>query len=512
MVRTVLFGVLLFLLGGCAVIPVPLTSEEIKEQAEKDKAQLTKDQEAVTGPISLYEAIARALSYNLDLRLELAKKVLSERELDLTRYEQLPDFVASSAYNGRSNFSGATSRSLLTGTQSLESSTSSERDIFTHNLNLTWSILDFGVSYFRAQQAADRVLITEEQKRKIINNIIQDVRTAYWRAVSNDRLILQMESLIIRVKDAIKESKQIEYEKLEKPLTALTYQRELIGIKRELEELQRELSLAKIQLASLMNLRPNQDYELVIPERTNEIRTLGYTPQLMEQLALENRSELREVTYQKRINSKEIKTAMLELLPGINLNMGGSNSSNDFLFNNDWLTYGAQISWNLLNVFKLPATKRVIKAQELLLDARRMALSMAILTQINVSIAQHEHAKKEYRTAADYHKTQQDILEQIRLSEQAKSISEQAVIREEMNALVADVKYDIAYADLENAYANAYAAVGTDPLSIDANLSDLEELTDSIRQHFESISQNNLDFSMRFDSVSKINDSGSVFY
>jgi ribonuclease I len=141
-----------------------------------------------------------------------------------------------------------------------------------------------------------------------------------------------------------------------------------------------------------------------------------------------------------------------------------------------------------------------------------MALSMAILTQINVSVAQHEHARKEYRTAADYHKTQQDILEQIRLSEQAKSISEQAVIREEMNALVADVKYDIAYADLENAYANAYAAVGTDPLSIDANISDLEELTDSIKQHFESISQNNLDFSMRYDSVSKLNKAGLVFY
>ena len=77
MVRIIWISVLLFLLSGCSVIPVPLTSEEIKEQAGKDKAQLTKDQEAVTGPISLYEAIARALSYNLDLRLELAKKVLS---------------------------------------------------------------------------------------------------------------------------------------------------------------------------------------------------------------------------------------------------------------------------------------------------------------------------------------------------------------------------------------------------------------------------------------------------
>ncbi|MGH9895393.1 MAG: TolC family protein, partial [bacterium] len=92
----------------------------------------------------------------------------------------LPQFVSNLSYNARDKFSGASSRSLITGRQSLESSTSSDRDVGEVELGLVWNVLDFGVSYYRAKQAADRVLIAEEQKRKAVNRIAQEVRTAYW--------------------------------------------------------------------------------------------------------------------------------------------------------------------------------------------------------------------------------------------------------------------------------------------------------------------------------------------
>ena len=221
---------LLLMMSGCSLVPIPLSQTEIEDQARLDNEAVTSGQEAVTGPISLYDAIARALKYNLDFHLELQAKILSQRELELSRYEMLPTFVSNLAYTSRSNFSGANSRSLLTGLESLASSTSSNRDIHTADLNLSWNILDFGVSYVRAQQAADNVLIAEEAKRKVVNRIVQDVRSAYWRAVSNDRLIVQLEELMIRVKAAIVESKEVEARKLDRPLTALTYQRELIVI------------------------------------------------------------------------------------------------------------------------------------------------------------------------------------------------------------------------------------------------------------------------------------------
>ena len=476
---------LIFFFSGCSTVPKPISGGEFSEQAQKDRQNVIRNQEPVTRPISLYEALARALKYNLDFHLEVAEKILSQRELDVSRYELLPQLVSNLNYSSRDKFSGASSRSLLTGVESLQTSTSSERDVLSADLSLTWNVLDFGLSYVRTKQAADKVLISEEEKRKVVNRLVQDVRTAYWRAVSNDRLIKKLESLMEKVKEAIEESKKVEVERLDRPLTALTYQRELIGIKRELEELQRDLSLAKIQLAALMNLSPGEDYDLVIPERTTHVNSIDLSPQLMEQLALENRPELREVSYESRINSYEAKAAILSLLPGMKLNFGKNYNSNSFLFNQNWLAYGAQVSWNLLNIFKLPATNRQLTAREKVLEARRLALSMAIMTQVHVSLAQYYHSGKEYKTAADYYITQKKILAQLEAATKLNTVSRQSLIREEMNMLVAEVKYDIAYSDLQNAYASIYAAIGTDLLVEDGYTSSLDGLTAELKEKLE---------------------------
>lgn len=494
-VKATFFFLITCLFSGCSVMPVPLSQTELREQAEVEKEEIAQNQEPVSGAIDLFEAFARALSHNLDLRLEVTERLLAQRELDLARYDELPQLVGNFGYAGRNNFSGASSRSLLTGVQSLQSSTSSERDVYNGDITLSWNILDFGVSYIRSKQAADKVLIADEQRRKVVNDLVQDVRALYWRAVSNDRLIEKMAVLLEKVKEAIDQSKEIEINQLDKPLTALTYQRELIGIKRELEELQRELSLAKIQLAALMNLEPGTDYSLVIPERVEQVQDIGLSAQMMEELSLVHRSELREIAYQQRINAKETKVAILQLLPGINLNIGENYSSNSFLFNNDWLSYGAKVSWNLLNVFKLPATERATEAQEMVLKARKLAMSMAVLTQVHVSLAQYSHSKNEYKTAADYYKTQSKILEQIQAAALTNSVSQQSVIREEMNTLVAEVKYDIAYADLENSYADMYAAIGVDPVPHKISKSSVKELARDLKYYFEN-------FTSRIDNFS----------
>ena len=183
------------LLGGCSITPVPIDKETLSAQARQDSITVVANQQAIDGPVSLYESIARALKYNLDYHLEYAEKILAETQLDVARYEMLPQLVARAGYDGRDNFSGASSRSLLTGEQSLQSSTSSDRDVFTSDLILSWNVLDFGLSYVRAKQAADQIFVAEQEKRKVINRIVQDVRTAYWRAVTNDRLIERIKEL-----------------------------------------------------------------------------------------------------------------------------------------------------------------------------------------------------------------------------------------------------------------------------------------------------------------------------
>ena len=89
-------------LGGCAVHPVPLSENELAAASDANTAAVTADQEAVGGPISLYEAMARALKYNLDHRVEEAEAAVRVAELDLSHYSLLPNAVANSGYAGRS--------------------------------------------------------------------------------------------------------------------------------------------------------------------------------------------------------------------------------------------------------------------------------------------------------------------------------------------------------------------------------------------------------------------------
>jgi outer membrane protein TolC len=455
------------LLAGCTVTPKPFTPSELSTRAEENAAAVAANQEAVTAPVDLYEAMARALKYNLDYKVEMMDEALKARELNVSRYDMLPQLVASGGYAGRNNYSGASSLSLLTRRQSLEPSTSAEKDIFTGDLTLSWDILDFGLSYVRAQQKADERLISLEHRRKVANRIIEDVRTSYWRSVSAERLLTKLQQLEGAVTNTLDNSERLAERRLSAPLTALTYQRELVEIQAAVRRLQRELVIAKAQLAALMNLKPGTEFSLVLPDRTKVLPQVKVGGEDMMMTALRNRSELREVSYRQRINSKELDAALLSALPSFRGVLGVNVDSNSFLYNNDWLQYGARASWNVLNLLKYPAQKKAVKAQENLLRQRELALTMAVITQVHVARARFGHLTSELETAGHQYSIQDKIMYQIRSGFKAGAMSQQTLLREEMNTLVSEVKYDIAYAEAQNAYANLFASMGIDDFAPD---------------------------------------------
>ncbi|MBS0454419.1 MAG: TolC family protein [Proteobacteria bacterium] len=464
---------LALVLGGCAVQPQPFDAKENQARSEDLAVRANADQEPVAGPIDLYEAMARAIKYNLDGRVELMNLALAQRELDLSRYDMLPKLVANVDYAGRDNYSGGISKSLLTGQTSLEPSTSSEKNVVQSDLTLSWDVLDFGLSYVRAKQAADRVSIADERKRKVINRLIEDVRTAYWRAVSAERLLTQIQELERATQAALDQSERQEKVGLTAPLGPLSYQRELLSIRRDAQSLGRELGVAKQQLAALMNLPPNTAYKVVLPSQKIQWRDLdipgvgGKDSAALLKIAIENRPELREVAYQLRSNDQEGTAAYLRNLPSLKLFFGGDYSTNDFLWNNNWVGWGARASWNLLNVFRLPADQEQVKAAGQLLDQRQLALTTAVATQVEVSRARYALRLEELKTAQRYNDVQGRIGQQIDAGYKAEKLSRQTQIREQMNSLVSNVRYDLALADLQNAYANVYASLGIDPVEAD---------------------------------------------
>jgi outer membrane protein TolC len=319
-------------------------------------------------------------------------------------------------------------------------------------------------------------------RRKVAHRIIEDVRTAYWRAVSSDRLLAKLRKLERRIDKVRKDSSEISADRQTSPITAVTYARELIEIKRKIEEIERDLVIARTQLASLMNIPPGTNFKLVHPARSaRDLSPDLNVPNLITQ-AMSNRPELREVWYQKRINQAELDAALLELLPGLQVFAGTNYDSNEFLFNSNWLSWSARASWNAMRVFQYPRKRAVVEAQDALLDERSLAVAMAIITQVHVSRIRFLQFRKEIQTANEYLNIQRQLVALLKDEAQAARVSEQTLLREELNALVAETRRDVAYASLQNAFANIYASIGIDPLPVEFTLSmPVHEVAASLR-------------------------------
>ena len=452
-------------LAGCSVTPKPVDPEKHGEQLQKDLDAVIASEEPVKGAIGLYEAMARSIKYNLDHRIEILDEVLRARQLELKSHDQLPQLVATTNASLRSNDAGGRSRSLLTGIESVEGSTSSEKRALVGDLTLSWDVLDFGLSYVRARQGADEALIALERRRKVINRIIEDVRTAYWRAVSADRTLSRLGNVNALALQAVRESQSLEERRIVAPLQALGFQRDLLQIQADVAKLQRELVLAKRQLAALMNLLPEKDYTLVLPDRTESVPELPGSATEMIRTALQLRPELREGAYRIRINDHELDAILVQNLPSVRGALGLNADSTRYLENGSWVSTSARASWNLLNIFRYPAIKRTVQAQGDVLRQRQLALTMAVLTQVGVARVRFTQVGRELALARRQQLVQERILKMTRAGAEARTISRQQLVREEMAAVLAEIRFDLAYADMQNAYANLYASIGADTIT-----------------------------------------------
>ena len=166
--------------GGCAFVPHPLTDAERSAEASQDMAEVFAAQEPLTHALTLEEAFARAMAYNLDERVKGMERQVAARDFEISKFDLLPKVIANAGASTRNNELASSSISVITGTQTLEPSTSTDRDLKFADLTTSWNILDFWVSYFNSKQQADRVLVAEEQRRRVLQALFQDVRRAFW--------------------------------------------------------------------------------------------------------------------------------------------------------------------------------------------------------------------------------------------------------------------------------------------------------------------------------------------
>lgn len=451
--------------AGCAALnPEALQPSEVIATVQDDSKKLAAEIEPLRGPLTLEEAIARALKYNSERQLKALEEAVAYGTFDAQRHDMLPKLVADAGYHYRNKDLVTRSQDSVTGQPSLANPyISSERDYKTAELGFSWSLLDFGQSYLAARQNADRFLIAAERRRKATHNLIQEVRTSYWRVVAAQVLNERLSKTIREAEAALGKARQVESERLRTPLEPLRYQRQLLENLRMLELIQQELASARVELAALISLPIGQEFQVVEPQGALNPVWLERPVERLEEHALLRNPDLRESIYNARIARQETRRAMLKLFPGLSFNYAIKHNDDSFLINKHWNEAGVQLSFNLLGLVSLPAQMRLAEAGENLADRKRMATQMAVLAQLHLARLQYAHATRLYERSEQIAQVDKRIADHVANQEQAAKQNRQELVAQQTAAILSVLRR---YQALSNAHAAAsrlQATLGLEP-------------------------------------------------
>ena len=488
-----IIGVLLLgFLVACTRSPKAVSLLEAEERAKTDILKIEKIKKDNQSweenlEIDLYTAIALAIKNNKELKIKLLESALANRQLEKIKFEMLPSIATNAGYSASENYTATSSATVtgdVAGSMGTSYSTSRQRDVNTQDIGFTWNALDFGLSYIRAGQNSNRYLIAEEMERKAEHNIVREVVKSYWNTLSADKLIRKYDPLLIEVDKALNDSQKIEELLLTKPMDALLYQKELLDIQRALQSQKQIFIDSRIQLGVLMGLLPNQKYK-VVP--TNDpLTVLDMNLKGMEEYALVHRPELIESHYEEIISVQETKASMASLMPGLNFNAAWTHSSNDYLMNKTNFEYGSTMGANLLNIYLYPKIKKFNETNTEVIKEKRLALSMAVLSQVHLANIDYAMALEEYDTAERYYQVSRKITQQIKNAQKIARFGNLELIREQASLLVAELRYDIAYSKLQHAIGKIYASVGLDVTKENVKKLGFRDYAAIIKNNFKS--------------------------
>jgi multidrug efflux system outer membrane protein len=374
---------------GCSITPKAIENEAQLNNTYKGLHEVLSAQQPINHKITLSEAIARTLKYNLDHRVQQAQLMLESGNLKAAYMEMLPalnlgvdySFGNNELIQNLVNANGQTTP----GEQSF-----TPREILSQSYGLEWSLLDLGLSFTRAQQQANRVMIAEEERRKIVQQLVQEVVTTYWKAWTAQTMLSEVLRFKEKAELALKRSKEAESKKINTPQIELDYQQVLIKAIRKINQLNAQIMDASANLKRLMNVSSNSQFELTDPGvPLAGLPTIAPQFEKMDTLALIYRPELRQASYQTEIARKGIQAAIINMLPGVDFNFGYNVTNNEFMKNQYWWGGNIGASLNLIQtVLAGPYAINLANQTHSFEQLRQIASTVTVLTQVRIVMRQ----------------------------------------------------------------------------------------------------------------------------
>ena len=482
-----------------------MSLEERYREAANNIKSLFEDSSRPIKHLDYYETLARSVKYNLDYRLKLVNIALQSGQLDIAAFTMFPSLNASGSLYARNNnysTSGISSEGVTTGLSS-----STPRSLRSARIAISWNLLDFGMGYVRAKQQSEKVLIAEEEARRQLQQLAQDVLVAYWIAYNAQQLITETKAFQSLLSQAKNKLEKAAFDKIVPKENLLNYQAALLEGTRRLIQLEYKYDKAMLDLKHLLFLPLDQKIILAKPPEIffNMQSLMDLNLQKMDAVTLVKHPQLRGQNYQQRIAQLGLKTVILQALPGLTLNGGWNYNSNQFLLNNVWLDKSLDAAWNLLNIASLPTSYKTAQTQVHYEKLKSMALTMAALTETRYAFSRYQTLLKEYELVHKQTENSKALFNLNRDRELASLASDQQVILAKLRVITSKMDEELLLSDLAVALGQLYLSVGVDLIPADIIHQPLPKAIQSVRTHFALNTQHNFThfINMEYDHLFK---------
>ncbi len=483
----VLCACALVVLAGCSVAPEPLTKDDFELIAVNDREQIFDSQEVINETLTLELAMSMALKYNLENRVRLLEESVANQQLDMTKMDLLPSLAANAGYLDRDNVNASSSVSVESGLESLEPSTSQDQEQFNGAGTFTWNLLDFGVSYLQAKQDADRYLIAQKAREKVMMSLLKEVRASYWKAVAMEQMRGDLNRISTQVDELLEYWQSIREQQLRAPVAVLMDIRSLIETRQQLDEIQRSIDTAQARLANLINAPDFRD--LVLPTELDfpELPEITDDIDAMELVALSNSADYASEVYKVRIEQLESRKAMVRLLPGIEFSYGANYDDNSFLVNNHWGQFGVNLTGDLTQLFFTKQIRKFRDTNEQLTINRKLAINMAVITGVHITWQDYRNSITQYERAQYLQEIDEEISKLTRNAEANQAETGAAAIQSELRAFRSRISQMQSYADAQEAFGALMVSLGINPIPLDYQQRSVKELSVEVASSFDSM-------------------------
>ncbi len=390
-----LIGVVFIVMTGGCKSANDYTQDRAENAVKHFEAARFRELQSGT-PLSLSFCISTALKNNLQVRINDMEVQVQNEFKTAEALGMLPQLNINDNFTARSNSPAASSEKIAATGETYGASTSEDKAINYLNIDLMFSMLDFGLAFFNTRQSADRVLLHKQRAVRAEQNLTFDVVRAYFKVAAAQRAIKMTTSLLEQCRTRSELIFELSKDRQITPIRAFDETRRFINMEKRLTNYVRSYENACVELRTLMGFYPNANIfvDETVLDRVPEFRfpDIG----VMEQVAILQRPELYETDIQKHINILECRKTILLMFPNVKIYADWSNSSNSYLYNKSWWELGVRAAYNLLKLPQQVAMYRAYSTQVETEEMRSYAQAVAVMAQVRIAYGNLISARERY--------------------------------------------------------------------------------------------------------------------